>query len=48
MITRRTLSVPELDLDIPYFEIQGRGDGPRPWRSPLAILAPSISRSSTT
>jgi predicted deacylase len=29
MIERRTLSVPGLDLDIPYFEIQGRGDGPR-------------------
>jgi predicted deacylase len=29
MIARRTLSVPGLDLDIPYLEIQGRGDGPR-------------------
>jgi predicted deacylase len=29
MTTRQTLSVPGLDLDIPYFEIRGRGDGPR-------------------
>jgi predicted deacylase len=29
MIERRTLSVPGLDLDLPYFDIQGRGDGPR-------------------
>jgi uncharacterized protein len=29
MTARQTLSVPGLDLDIPYFEIQGRGDGPR-------------------
>jgi predicted deacylase len=29
MITRRTLSVSGLGLDIPYFDIRGRGDGPR-------------------
>jgi predicted deacylase len=29
MIERRTLSVSGLGLDIPYFDIQGRGDGPR-------------------
>ncbi|MFG1706998.1 succinylglutamate desuccinylase/aspartoacylase family protein [Nonomuraea sp. M3C6] len=29
MITRRTLDIPELDLAIPYFDIQGRADGPR-------------------
>jgi predicted deacylase len=29
MITRRTLSVPGIGLDIPYFDVQGRGDGPR-------------------
>ncbi|AWS42227.1 succinylglutamate desuccinylase/aspartoacylase family protein [Streptosporangium sp. 'caverna'] len=37
MITRRTLSVPDLGpdgLDIPYFDIQGRGDGPQ-----LTVLA---------
>jgi predicted deacylase len=34
MITRRTLDIPELDLAIPYFDVQGRADGPR-----LAVLA---------
>ncbi|GAA4556879.1 succinylglutamate desuccinylase/aspartoacylase family protein [Planotetraspora kaengkrachanensis] len=35
MITRRLLSLPGLDgLDIPYFDIEGRGDGPR-----LTVLA---------
>jgi predicted deacylase len=37
MITRRTLSVPDLGpdgLDIPYFDIHGRGDGPQ-----LTVLA---------
>ncbi|GII55959.1 hypothetical protein Pth03_43480 [Planotetraspora thailandica] len=29
MITRRDLHIPDLELEIPYFEIQGRGDGPR-------------------
>jgi predicted deacylase len=32
VITRRTLTIPELGADglgIPYFDIQGRGDGPR-------------------
>ncbi|MEO3869462.1 succinylglutamate desuccinylase/aspartoacylase family protein [Nonomuraea sp. B12E4] len=29
MITRRTLDIPELDLSIPYFDVQGRADGPR-------------------
>ncbi|SDI60044.1 succinylglutamate desuccinylase/aspartoacylase family protein [Nonomuraea jiangxiensis] len=29
MISRRTLEIPQLDLAIPYFDVQGREDGPR-------------------
>jgi predicted deacylase len=29
MIERRTLSVPGINLDIPYFDVRGRADGPR-------------------